>query len=493
MAAIHAARGGLDVTVLEHAPRPGGATTSVECTLPGFVHDSCAGFMPMTAVSPAMRELNLDVDWVNPPTVLAHPFDDGTAIALHRDVARTADSLGASGPAWSAAMAQLLPHASSIAEAVLGRLVAVRPATRVALGLRTDGIEWARRLAGSVEALGLDVFAGDRRATAWLSGSAQHSGLPPSAALSGAFGLLLQLVGHSHGWPLPRGGAGALTDALTRCAAAEGATIRCDAPVEQILLRNGRVTGVRLRGGEEVGGDAVISTVSARVLARLLPAGALPGRLERRLRIWRAGTAPFKLDYALSGPMPWTAAEPRGAAVVHVAGALDELVRSADEARRGQVPERPALVVGQQSLHDAMRAPLGRHTLYVYAHVPARYEESDAQVAERIEAQLDRFAPGWRERILARAVRSPAETEQQNPSLVAGDLAGGSYEIDQQLVFRPSPRLSRYTTPVGGLYMAGASTHPGGAVHGMSGRGAAQALLRARRVRSLLPHAPQHA
>jgi phytoene dehydrogenase-like protein len=320
--------------VLEQAPRPGGATTSVQNTLPGFVHDHCAAFVPMTVASPAMRELELERDgleWINPPSVVAHPFADGTAIALHRDVAQTVDSLGAAGAGWAAAMEQVLPLAS--------------------------------------------------------------------------------------------------------------------------------------------------------LLARLLPTGALPGRLHRRLRIWRYGTAPFKVDYALSGPVPWTAPEARASAVVHVAGELEELTRAADEARRGEVPEHPALVVGQQSLHDATRVPAGKHSLYVYSHVPSRYALEDQAVAERIEAQLERFAPGFSSLVLARSTRSPEQTERENPSLVGGDLAGGSYEIDQQLIFRPSLQLSRYRSPLRGLYVAGASTHPGGAVHGMSGRGAAHALLRDRRLR----------
>jgi phytoene dehydrogenase-like protein len=482
VAAIHLAEHGVDVTVLEHASSPGGAARSVQATLPGFVHDHCAGFVPMAAVSPAMRELGLDVEWITPAAVLAHPFADGTAMTLYRDVARTAASLGArAGEGWASAMRRLLPSAGVLAEAVLNPLPPLRQASRLAVALRRDGLEWARRLAGSVEALGLDVFEGDRRATAWLSGSAQHSGMPPTVAPSGAFGLLLQIVGHSHGWPLPKGGMGALTGALVARARAAGATIRCDASVEAILVRGERTAGVRLASGEEIAADAVVTTVSARVLARLLPEGALPGRLHRRLRIWRSGTAPFKLDYALSAPVPWTATGPRESAVVHVAGELDELVRAADEARRGIVPERPALVVGQQSLHDPARAPAGQHTLYVYAHVPARYAEPDEAVAERIEAQLERFAPGWSSHVLGRATRSPRQTEQENPSLVDGDLAGGSYELDQQLVFRPAPELCRYRTPLKGLYMAGASTHPGGAVHGMSGRGAARALLRDRR------------
>ena len=275
----------------------------------------------------------------------------------------------------------------------------------------------------------------------------------------------------------------ALADALTRRAEGEGARIRCAAPVERVLVRNGRVVGVRLESGEEIAGEAVVSTVSAGVLARLLPDGALPGRLHRRLRIWRYGTAPFKLDYALSGPVGWTAIEPRSAAVVHIGGELEELIRAADESRRGVVPECPALVVGQQSLHDPTRAPADHQTLYVYAHVPSRYELGDEEVAALIEAQLERFAPGFSSLVLARAMRSPAQTEAGNPSLVGGDLAGGSYELDQQLIFRPAPELCRYRSPLRGLYVAGASTHPGGAVHGMSGRGAARALLLDHRIR----------
>lgn len=483
VAAANLANTGVEVTVLEHGPRPGGASQSGEATLPGFIHDHYAGFLPMAAVSPAIRELELDVEWVNPDVVLAHPFADGDGIALHRDVDATVASLGPAGEGWARAMRTLLPLATPLAESVLRRLPPLRRPARLALGLRGDTLEWTRRLAGSVEALGLDLFEGDRRATAWLAGSAQHSGLPPTAAASGAFGLLLQLVGHSHGWPFPKGGIDTLVDALLERAA--GAELRCGASVEQLLVRGGRVTGVRLSTQEELQADAVITTVSAGVLARLVPDGALPGRIHRRLRIWRYSTAPFKLDYALSGPVPWTADAARRAAVVHVAGELEELGRAADDSRRGEVPERPALVVGQHTLHDPTRAPDGQHTLYVYAHVPSRYDIGDEDVAARIEAQLERFAPGFKERVLARSTRSPQQTEQQNPSLVGGDLAGGSYELDQQLLFRPHPRLCRYRSPLTGLYVAGASTHPGGAVHGMSGRGAARALLADRRLRRL--------
>jgi phytoene dehydrogenase-like protein len=253
--------------------------------------------------------------------------------------------------------------------------------------------------------------------------------------------------------------------------------------VEAIVVERGRVRGVRLDDGERIDADAVVSTLSARPLAGLLPPGALPGRLERRLRQWRYATGAFKVDYALSAPVPWTAEGPRRTAVVHVAGPLEQLTAAGQAGLRGELPERPALVVGQQSLFDDTRTPGDEHTLYVYAHVPSDDDAPDDEVAARIEAQLERFAPGFGDRVLARATRGVRATEAENPSMVGGDLGGGSMELDQQLVFRPAPELARYRTPLRGLYVAGASIHPAGAVHGMSGRGAARALLADRRVR----------
>ena len=478
VAAIELARAGLDVEVLEHGPRPGGASSSEECTLPGFVHDTHAGFGPVAVASRALRELELDVDWVQPATPMAHPFDDGTAIALEREPEATAV-----GSDYAQLMRRLAPHAEAVVDTVLGPLPPVVAPLRLAAVLRADGIELARRALGSVQALGHELFAGASRPMAWLAASAQHSGLPPSTAGSGAFGFRLHLLGHSHGWPFPRGGMQTLVDALVARLRGHGGRVRCDAHVERVLVRRGRVCGVRLRGGEELRADCVLTTISAHPLAAMLPDGALPGRLERRLRAWRYGTCAFKADYALSAPVPWTAEAPRRAGVVHVAGELEDLMRAADESNRGEVPERPALVVGQHTLADPSRAPDGQHTLYVYAHVPSSPGMPDEAIAERMEAQLERFAPGFRDVVLARTLRGPRETEARNPSLVGGDLAGGTFELDQMLVFRPSPQLSRYRTPLRGLYVSGASVHPGGAVHGMGGRGAARALLADRRLR----------
>jgi phytoene dehydrogenase-like protein len=488
--AIHLARAGLSVTVVEHGHAPGGAATSGEVTLPGFVHDHCAGFNPMTVASPAMRELELEAEgvrWVDPDVIMAHPFADGAAILLHHELEPTIESLEracpGAGRAWGGLVEQYRPLAQRLVRTILGPLPPVRLPIALAATLRRDALLLARRMTGSIEAFGLDVFDGATRPTAWFSGSAQHSGLAPSTAGSGAFGFLLQLLAHSHGWPFPAGGQGRIIDALMSIATREGVVVRCEAPVGRVLVREGRVAGVRLRSGEELAARDVVTTISARPLAALLHDDALPERLLRRLRIWRYSTAAFKVDYALAAPVPWTAPQAREAAVVHVGGELSELAAAADAGQRGVVPDRPALVVGQHTQLDPSRAPAGKHTLYCYGHVPADYDCSDEHVADLIEAQLDRFAPGFTSGVLARTLRSPQQTEAQNPSLVGGDLGGGTYELDQQLIFRPAPELCRHRTPLPGLYISGASVHPGGSVQGMGGRSAARALLSDRRLR----------
>jgi phytoene dehydrogenase-like protein len=487
VAAVHLADAGLDVTVLEHAPDPGGATASSAATLPGFVHDTCAGFIPMAAASPAIRELGLERDGVQllaPDVVMAHPYEDGSALALHRSLPATVSSLEAVAPgagrAWGAIAQPLLPHVDVLVEAFLSPLPPGRPALHALARLRAGLIELSRWSLASSHALGLERFRGAARPTAWLSGSGMHSGLPPTTTASGGFSLILQMLGHRHGWPLVRGGTQRLADALVARVRALGGAVRCDAHVERLLMRDGRVRGVRLASGEEVAGDLVLSTLTARKLAAIVPPGTLAGQLVRRLESWRHDSGAFKLDYALSRPMPWAASAARSASVVHVAGELDDLVLAMQDVMRGAVPERPALVVGQQSLADGDRAPAGAHTLYVYTHLPTEPRLDTAGTVERVEARLDTFAPGWRSLVVGRAVRDLAQSEAENPNLVRGDLAGGSYQLDQQLLFRPAPRLARHRTPVRGLYVAGASVHPGGAVHGMSGRSAARALLRDR-------------
>jgi phytoene dehydrogenase-like protein len=338
-------------------------------------------------------------------------------------------------------------------------------------------LELAPLALASSASIGAQLF-GDDRATAWLAGSGAHADLSPQATGSGAFSLGLNFLGHAVGWPFPRAGAGRLTDALLTRLQHHGGELRCSDAVSAIELGRGRVAALRLHSGRREAVDGVLCTLSPRLLLELLPAGALPGRVERRLAGWRYGLGTLKLDWALSAPVPWSSPSAREAAVVHVGGALGELVTSLTQAGLGRFPDRPSLVVGQQSLHDPMRAPAGKHTLYAYARVPQRPELAPDAMAEVVERQIERFAPGFRAIVEARSVRPPSALAEANPSMADGDLASGSCDPDQQLVFRPDPALCRGRTPIHGLCVAGAWVHPGPGVHGVSGRFAAEALLR---------------
>jgi phytoene dehydrogenase-like protein len=481
--AAHLAAAGVAVTVVEQAQRPGGAVSSHADTLPGFRHDTCAGFFPLTLASPAFDGLGVRerVSWVNPELAMAHPFSDGTAIVLARDLERTIDSLDATakgaGRGWREVAGPLLaPRERVLRAGLTPSFPPVRDVLALALRYRRDGVELGRRMLASSATFGRELF-GDERATAWLSSSTIHSDLSPGSAGGAGFALALQLLGHAVGWGFPRGGAGELAGALVTTVRELGAELRCGSAVESVEIRAGRAAGVRLASAEQVPADAVVLAVSARRMAELLPPHALPGRLMRRLRGWRYRLGTFKVDYALAGPVAWMAPDAREAAVVHVGDTLEHLFRSQQEAGAGRVPIETALIAGQHSLHDDTRAPAGRHTLYVYTHVPQRLDVDREEVVERIERRLEAFAPGFGRLILARAVRSPADLERENPSLVGGDILGGSCELDQLLVFRPAPELFRGRTPLPGLYVAGASVHPGGGVHGVSGAAAARALL----------------
>jgi phytoene dehydrogenase-like protein len=479
--ALRLAAAGLPVTVLEQAGAPGGAVSSHGDTLPGFRHDRCAGFFPLTLASPVFDGLRERVTWVDPPIAMAHPFTDGTAIVLARDLDRTVESLEAAKPGagrgWRDLAGPLLAERDRVLRAAMTpAFPPVLDGAALLLRFRREGLELARRMVASSATLGEEVM-GSERAAAWLSGSTIHSDLTPGSAAGAGFGFALGLLGHAVGWGYPRGGAQELTDALVATLRELGGDVRCGAEAKSVTLRAGRAAGVRLATGEELPASAVVLTLTAARMAALLPPDALPGRLMRRLRGWRYGVGTFKVDYALEGPVPWAAPEAREAGCVHVGDTLAHLFRSQQEAGAGRTPADPALVVGQHTVHDASRAPAGRHTLYVYAHVPQRLDVDADEVIARIEQRLETFAPGFGRLVLARAVRGPADLERENPSLVGGDIIGGSCEPDQLLIFRPAPELFRGRTPLPGLYVAGASVHPGGGVHGVSGAAAARALL----------------
>jgi phytoene dehydrogenase-like protein len=485
VAAIGLAAAGCEVTVLEAADQPGGAVRTAELTLPEFRHDTCSGFFPLTAASPAFRELELEIPWIDPMVPMVHVFDGGEEIALHRDVDQTAQSLEAcasgAGRAWQRLIAALWPHRERLMGAALAPLPAVAAWTALLARLRAQAIELAPLALASSAGLGRALF-GDERAGAWLAGSGAHADLSPFAAGSGVFALGLNFLGHAVGWPFPRRGAGTLTDALVRRLEALGGEVCCSTPVRGIEVAGGRVCGVRVSDGESIATSGVIATTSPAVLLELLPPDTLPGRVERRLSHWRYGLGTLKLDYALSAPVPWQSPYARRAGVVHVGGPLEEIAASLEQALLSRLPERPSLVVGQQSLHDDSRARGEAHTLYVYARVPQRLELDEDAMAGPVERQLERFAPGFRELVLGRSIRSPERIEAENASMRGGDLASGSCDPDQQLVFRPAPALCRGRTPLLGLYVAGAWVHPGPGVNGVSGRAAAQALLADRHV-----------
>jgi phytoene dehydrogenase-like protein len=479
--ALLLAQVGVEVVVVEQADTVGGAVSSADGPLPGFRHDICSAFFPLTKASPAFTRLDLDLDWIAPPIAMAHPFANGGAIVLARDIEATAASLEAAAPgagaAWQRFVGPALDHWRALVDTALLPFPAVRPALAVAAHLRVHALRLARAAVMPAGSLGLELFR-DEHAAAWLAGSTSHADLAPGDAGGGALTFALALLGHAVGWPFPRGGAQAISDALAARLVALGGTIRTGAHVEEVAVGGRAARGIRLAGGERIEADAVIVTTSAHPFVDLLPPTALPRRVESRLRHWRHDMGTFKVDFALAGPVPWAAEECRRAGAIHVGTTLDEIFASFAAGRAGRFPERPTLVLGQQSLFDDTRAPSGRHTLYAYARSPLPPLDIDADAAaDLVEQRIEELAPGFRKLVLARAVRDPAALERRDPSLVGGDLGGGSYRADQQLFLRPHPRLFRTRTPVRGLYLAGASVHPGGGVHGAQGLAAAHHVL----------------
>jgi phytoene dehydrogenase-like protein len=317
----------------------------------------------------------------------------------------------------------------------------------------------------------------DEGAQAWFVATAMHGDVPPDAAGSAIAGLWLGVLGHLVGWPSPRGGAARLAEALVAHLESLGGRVRTGAPVERALVRRGRVAGARLAGGERVSGDVMVCDLTPAGLLRV--AGhALPEAYAERLAAFRHGPGTLKVDWALAEAIPWTAPEARRAGTVHVGGDLADLLAAADALRAGRVPERPFVILGQQSLADPLRAPEGRHTGWAYTRIPAGLDPAGEGAAlAALEAQVERFAPGFGERVLARHVMASADLEARDANLVGGDVGGGSQALDQ-LLFRPMAAASPYRTPLPGLYLGSASTWPGGGVHGVGGDAAARAVLR---------------
>lgn len=454
-AAITLARTGRSVIVFEAKDTIGGGSRSKELTLPGFVHDVCSAIHPLGIASPFMRSLPLEqygLEWIHSPAQMAHPFDDGSAAVLYKSIGETSATLDNDAAAYQQHIAPLVAHWDTIAEAFLGPL---RPVTMIRhpfalAGFGLAAIRSARSLA--------EAWFKGKHARALFAGLSAHSMLPLEQAPSAAFGLMLGLSGHVGGWPFPRGGSQHIVDAMADYLRSLGGKI---------------VTGVDVQSLEMLPlARAYLFDVTPRQLLRIA-SNHLPTGYQRQLQHYRYGPGVFKLDYALDGPIPWKAPECTLAGTVHLGGTLSAIAESERAVTHGTNPEKPYVLVAQQSLFDATRAPEGKQTAWAYCHVP---NGSDFDMTERIEAQIERFAPGFRDRILARHALSPHDLEQYNANYIGGDINGGVQDF-LQLFTRPTVRISPYTTPNRHIYLCSSSTPPGGGVHGMCGYYAALAAL----------------
>jgi phytoene dehydrogenase-like protein len=449
-AAIAIAQTGRRVIVFEAAATIGGACRSAELTLPGYMHDVCSAVHPLAVVSPFFRSLPLaahGLDWVTPPVMLAHPLDDAAAACIYASVDRTAAALGDDGPAYQQLVQPLLESWPRIAESVLGPLR--WPRDPLALG------RFAMRALQPATTLARRVFTG-LRARALLGGLAAHSMIPLETSPSAGIALTLTLAAHVGGWCSPRGGAQRLTDALAGHLRSLGGEL---------------VTNTTIRSIDELPtAKAVLCDLSPRPLLEI--AGhRFPPWFRRALSRYRYGMGVFKVDWAMNGPIPWTDEACTLAGTVHLGGTLDTIAASERQIWNGSHAERPFVLLSQPTVFDPSRAPRDRHIAWAYCHVP---HGSSDDALPRIEHQIERVAPGFRDRVIARAVRRPADIERDNANFVGGDIAGGATTLGQ-LFTRPTWRT--YSTPVRGLYICSASTPPGAGVHGMCGYFAAQRAL----------------
>jgi phytoene dehydrogenase-like protein len=451
-AALTLARAGLAVDVYEGSQTPGGGCRTEGLTLPGFHHDVCSAVHPLVAASPFFGGADLEARGVTlrfPPVAFAHPLDGGRAAAVVASVDETAEGLGTDARAYRRLFSPMVRDAGSIVATSLAPLRSIPPHPLAMARFGLLGLIPVHRLArrfDTPEARGL------------LAGVAAHAMLPLTAPLSGAYGILLTTMAHAVGWPVVGGGSARIIDAL----------------VDELESLGGQVITGRwvTTLGELPSVPTTLLDVTPRQLGDM--AGErLPGRARRALGRFRYGPGVCKVDWALSGPVPWEAEACRETVTLHLGGTLEEVAASEAEVAAGRHPGRPYCIVVQPCVVDPTRAPAGQHTLWAYCHVPSG---STVDMTERIEAQIERFAPGFRDLVLARVTTTAVETERHNPNYVGGDINGGAGTLRQTL-FRPTVKWNPYRTGIAGVYLCSASTPPGGGVHGMCGYGAARTVL----------------
>jgi len=450
-AAIVMAQAGHHVDILEAQAQPGGAARTMELTLPGFKHDFGSAVYPLGAGSPFFSSLPLSkhgLEWIHSPAALAHPLDDGTAVMLERDLDQTSDSLGVDGKAWAQLMRPFVKHWKEFAPQILGPVSFLprHPWLMARFGMLA--LQSAHSVARRFR---------DQRTRALFAGLAAHSFLSLDEPLSAAFGILMAVPAHAVGWPIPRGGAQSITNALCGVLTSASGKVRTSAPVENLTALSNY--------------DLILCDLTPRQLLKI-GAQRLSDGYKRQLGNYRYGAAVFKVDYALHAPIPWRAADCSRAATVHLGGSFEDIAESEKAVRCGRHPDRPFILLAQPSLFDSSRAPAGKHTAWAYCHVP---NGSKVDVLPKLEDQIERFAPGFRDCILARRVFYPADLESMDANLVGGDIGGGVMDI-RNFLFRPTRR--HYATSARDVYICSSSTPPGGGVHGMCGYHAAKMALR---------------
>jgi phytoene dehydrogenase-like protein len=451
-AALELARSGLKVLIYEAKETIGGGTRTSPLTLPGFLHDVCSAIHPLGVGSPYFRTLPLEqhgLEWIFSPFEVAHPFDDGSAAYMVRSIAETARQFGSDAGSYERLYTPYVERFHELTPMILGPL----RFPKAPFLLARFGLQALR----SAEGLARSRFR-DPRARAMFAGIAAHAQLPLDRFATASFGLVLGMAGHAVGWPLPRGGSQQIATALSSCLAENRAELVTGHPVSSLR--------------ELPTARAYLFDVSPRQLMSIV-GERLPVRYKRRLERFRYGPGSYKIDWALRGPIPWRSPECAQAATVHLGGTLEEVAASEAAVARGEIHERPFVLLTQPTLFDASRAPSGMHTAWGYCHVPHGSTES---VRERIEAQVERFAPGFRDLIVARHETTAAELERYNPNYVGGDINSGLASF-AQLLFRPVFRLDPYSTPLRDIYLCSSSTPPGGGVHGMCGYWAARSAL----------------
>ena len=452
-AAITLAKAGLNVLVLEAKETLGGGCRTAELTLPGFHHDVCSAIHPMAISSPFFKSLNLErhgLEWARSPIPVAHPLPDGSAAALHESVDETVHSLGRDGESWRRLFDPFLRNAATLFDETLRPMRGTRhPLLMARFGM--TGLRSCRSL--------INARFNDAKARALFAGCAAHSFLPLERAGSASFGLILALTAHAVGWPCAKSGSQRIIDALAAELRALGATLQTNAEVRSMRdIPDSR---------------AVLFDLAPRQISAIA-GDELPSAFHTQLQNFKQGPGVFKIDWALSEPIPWRNAECRQAATVHVGGTFEEISESEAAAWTEQPAEKPFVLVAQQSLFDPTRAPAGKHTGWAYCHVPNACE---TDMTDRIESQVEQFAPGFRDTILARHVMRPADLQRRNATMIGGDISGGANTL-WQLIFRPVRRWNPYKTPNPRLFICSSSTPPGGGVHGMCGYWAARSALR---------------